>query len=143
MQKIFSRLAAVFILLVIITFWLSHVKDNNKVDKELNDAVKKLVGEVIRVQYKTHDEEALKEICTEELLENIEDYYYKFYRHELFYFINSNYMQTLRYSEYSNKWHVTLRVREGIFSGESFYLYIGFTQQEDGSYLISSIGRGR
>jgi|GEM_PF-2739667 len=141
MHKNFIRLAIIFVVLLMAYLLLFYVKDNKEVDKELNNAVKKLVKQVISVQYKTHSEDTMKEIFTEELVRDIDDYYYEFYRNELFYFIGNDYMQTLDYSEELKVGYVVLRVREGLISGKNFYLHIRFIQTEEGSYLISGIGR--
>lgn len=140
MYKIFAGLAVVFIILSIITYVCFHVKDNENFDKEINNVVKDLVEQVIMVQYKTHSADTLEKIFTEELLQELEDFYPYFYRNESFYFVNRNYMRTLRRSE-EDRWYVVVGIHEGLLFGDSFFLHIGIIQKEDGSYVISFIGK--
>ena len=138
-KKWFVFGAIAIIAVSIIGFSLFHVDDNKSVDSELNGSVKSLVSQMLKVQYKTHDESKLKEIFTKDLQQNIYDYYGGFLREQSFYYISSNYMKTLRYNETRDEWYVILSVYEG-FDDKS-YLHIGFKQQDDGSYLISFVGK--
>ena len=140
MYKIFAVLATVFVILSVISYLLFHVKSNPKFNKEINDAVKDLVQQLLTVQYKTHSTEMLEKLLTEEMLEKLDSYHPNFFRDKSFHFLDSNYMKSLHYFEKSHKWEVSIRIHEGLWD-DGFYLVVGITKKEDGTYAISFIGR--
>jgi len=140
MYKWFAGIAVLLLLLSIVTFSLTRVKDNPSFDKEINTAVKALVDQVIMVKYKTHCFATLGEIFTEELVQNLDDYYPSFFSDETFYFVSNNYMHSLRQTE-DNQWYVTVEVYERMTFDPHYFLAIGITKNEQGVYLISFIGK--
>jgi hypothetical protein len=143
MYKFFFILALVFVILSIISYCLSRVNyDNNGFDKDVNDAIKELVEQVITVKYKTHSQETMKDIFTDELLKNINNYWPDFFSKKQIYFISNNYMQTMHKIATENQWYLTIGIREGLFFGEDYLIQIGIIQkEEDGSYVIFFIGK--
>jgi hypothetical protein len=143
MYKTFTILALVVIVLSIVSFFFFRTKDNNNYNNnynnETNTAVRELVDQLIIVQYRTHNLDVLKKLLTESLFQNIEKYYPNFMRKKVLYSIDNNYMQSLYYYENDNRWYVSVRINEGLFE-EEFFLKIGITHNEDGSYIISFIG---
>ena len=140
MNKIFATLAVIFTILSIVSFRFFHVRSNPAFDQEINDSVKELVSQLIRIKYRTHDEEALEKIFTEELIENLDNIYPDFFQDVSFYFVNGNYMRTLYYYD-DNLWYVIVRIYEGLLFKNSFQIAIGITQREDGTYVISFVGK--
>jgi len=121
-----------------VIFFLSKTPVDH-IEQERERAIKNLVTQMIRVQYRTHDEDVLDEIFTEELQNKLDTYYPEFYKESWFRIIINNYMKTLRYSERNNEWWVILRIYDGLSPVNAFYLHIGFVEVESGIYLISSL----
>jgi len=139
-KKTFICLFSIVFVSTIAYFSLFHTRYNRNFESELNNAIINLVEQVINVQYRTHCEETLKKIFTEELLENYDDYHPHFFREESF-FVNRNFMESLHYRG-DNEWSVSVGITEGGFlSGHSFFLHITVVKTEEGSYLIHVIGR--
>ena len=143
MRKIFIwGIVIIVVFLLLVVFVSLDDSNNNHIEKERERTIKNLITQMMEVQYKTHDDDVLKEIFTEELRDNIEFYYPRFYKEKPFFFISNKYMNTLRYVPGTNKWYVLLRIYDGFNPINSFYLEIGFTETEPESYLISHIGIG-
>ena len=144
MFKVFIALAMLFTVLSIISYAFFYVKDNKAFDHELNVAVKSLVNKMMAVKFRTHDIDALAEILTEEMQEKLDDYFSDFFRETRLYYVNNRYMQLMLYEEEFNRWIIPLRVSEGFFLSkdwDAYYIEVGISEQENGSYLISFIAK--
>ena len=139
----------VLIVLIISAFILTigfapfpYTRQNRRFDRELNEAMIYLVETAISVQYSTHSAEKLQEILTEELFEKEVTYLFRGYVFEnvSHYYVNRDYMRTMRYSG-DNQWSVVVGMHEGgLMSGYSFFLHVTIIKTESGSYRISFIG---
>ena len=137
-KKIFMWGILIVVVCLRVIFFLSSAPDEC-IEDERKKTIKNLVNQMIRVQYRTHDEDVLGEIFTEELQNKLDIYYPGFYKEDGFYIITNNYMKTLDYVEESNEWWVILRVYDGLNPINAFYLHIGFIEVESGTYVISSL----
>ena len=106
----FAFFTAIIFILTVGYVPFGPIRHNRNFSKELNQAVINLVDQVITIQYKTHCQETLVKIFTEELIKNYDNYIHNFFREESFYF-NKNYMQTLHYID-NNQWSVTVAMHE-------------------------------
>ena len=136
---IFAMISSINIIFVVFFLTICWVPSNPNFDREINIEMKKLVKQVIQVQYKTHNEETLKEIFTKEAQQKIQDSYNWFFKEETLYFVGNNYMSTLRYSEDKKKWGVSVKIREGILD-DGHWLVINMIKDEDGKYKVSFVG---
>jgi len=76
--------------------------------------------------------------------EKLDDYFSDFFRETRLYYVNNRYMQLMLYEEEFNRWIIPLRVSEGFFLSkdwDAYYIEVGISEQENGSYLISFIAK--
>jgi len=142
MHKLIGSLYGLFVIVLIsliYIFFLAPVRNNNEFSPEFNSVVKELVNEMLIARYRPYRNVSLEDIFTEELRENLDDWFPFFVSEQRLYFVNRSYMRSLRYVG-DNQWYVVVGITEGIF-GNSFFIEVGITQQEDGHYKISFVGK--
>jgi len=114
---------------------VQHIADNHALDEEMNQAIKEIIGKAVRVQYTRHDQKMLDEIFSREFQQSEE--FKGIFQKELFYRLNSDYMQSVTFRENS---YIELVVRVYGFILDEHYQIIRIRREHDGSLKVVDIG---